>query len=308
MVWSIRSGSRAFGGLPSGQRANIEARLFGFLRAWVFGIWLLKIATAPFSSLAELPLSIFGPLSLLRVVPPEAWSWLLRSDILTGFQLFLCLCVTLAMLGVRPYRPLALLTSLMLTFQQGLIRSFGHVNHPEVALLLVTYVLAIFPAADGFGWRPRYAEPQASAVYRAPIILMAALLLVPYTASAAYRMAHHGLTTLTGEPLVWFTVRNSFTYGQGLTGTFLLQHPIIAQLLQCSVPVATVFEWAAPLALISHYFRWLWLAFAFMFHVIIGFMMHVFFWESFLLALALLPVLDRVTTTVTLPSTHVDLR
>jgi len=287
------------GGLRCAEsQARVGAQTLGFVRAWVFGIWLCKVATAPFFLLAELPVSIFEPPVFMRMAPTEAWTWLLRPDVLTGFQILLCTCVALTALGLRPYRPIAATTSILLTFHQGLIRSFGHINHPEIPLLLATYVLAMFSAADGFTWRTRRQALQPSSLYVAPILLIAALLLLTYTAAAAYRMAHHGLATLAGEPLMWTIAQHSLADEHSLIVIFIHHHSIVAQLLRCSVPIVTVFEWTAPLALVSRRFRWLWLGFVFMFHIVTWLVIDVFFWESLLLAIVILPALDRVTATL----------
>lgn len=60
-------------------QARVGAQTLGFVRAWIFGIWLCKVATAPFFLLAELPVSIFEPLVFMRMAPTGAWTWLLRQ-------------------------------------------------------------------------------------------------------------------------------------------------------------------------------------------------------------------------------------
>jgi hypothetical protein len=54
------------------------------------------------------------------------------------------------------------------------------------------------------------------------------------------------------------------------------------------------FELTAPLALVYRRYRHFWLGFAVVFHLLSWLFMYILFWESLLLALVILPVLDRL--------------
>lgn len=281
-------------GRPLGHLPPEPDRMLGVVRAVIFGVWFLKVATAPLAPLAELPAALFHPLALLGAVPAGAWSRLLRADVLTGFQILVCLAAALAALGIRPYRLNAAAAGVLLTLHQVLVRSFGHVNHQEISLLFAAYALALFPAADAFTPRPRRAPPRLPALYAAPIVLVAALLLLPYAAIAAFRLAHTGRSALAGGSLTGFFLGNSFGHGYDIVGTFVLDHPWFGRAVEWTAPVVAFFEWSAPLALVSRRFRRVWLVFAVSFHLSTGILMHIFFWDSILLAVLILPALDRV--------------
>jgi hypothetical protein len=67
-----------------------------------------------------------------------------------------------------------------------------------------------------------------------------------------------------------------------------------ASLLRLLMPVTTLFEIGAPLALRWRWWRRAWMVFAVLFHAGIGWTMHIYFFESMLLVPGVLLAVDRV--------------
>lgn len=273
------------------------ATWLGRLRAVVFFLWIVKISAGNLSTLAWLPVSILEPPLLLEAVPLWAWEWLLRPATLVGLQALLLLASAAAAVGLRPYQPIAVTAALLLTFEQGLVRSYGYSNHPELFMLLATWIIACAPAADRFSWSPR-ATLRPAQVYVAVIAFVAIVGCWTYTAAAVYRLAHHGLEMFVGASMKYSIVQNSFRYGSGAVGIFVLEHHGLSNWIQLALPVATLLELAAPLALLSRAFRWVWVAYLVVFHLLAAAGMAVLFWESMLTLGAALIVFDRVTRSV----------
>ena len=274
--------------------AEAAARMLAMLRVLVFGIWVAEIASAPLSDLAALPPELLQPPLVLGLVPLAWWKWIVSSEILTAMQGLLLLTLSMAAIGIRPYRLIATVAVGLLTVQQGLIRSYGYSSHEELVALLASYVLVLWPSADRVSWWSRRTSLRPAVIYTAGILLIAIVGCWSYAATAAHRIAHHGLEMLIGNSMSVYLIENSFRYGSGAAGIFVLEHPALRWLCQIAAAVATLFEIAAPLALISRSFRRLWLAFLLTFHVASAALLHVFFWESMLIVGAALLALDRL--------------
>jgi len=70
----------------NGPHVHASARALGLLRIAVFGVWFLKVASVPLSSLAEVPHSALNPPGVLQIVPASVWPLLLQPSVLTGVQ------------------------------------------------------------------------------------------------------------------------------------------------------------------------------------------------------------------------------
>ena len=275
-------------------RPEDAAWWLGVVRATVFGLWLVKLTSGWLGTLAILPSSLLEPPFLLQAVPSAAWGLLLQPGILNGLQLATILFAALAAVGLRPYRPLAIVVAMLITFEQGLVRSYGYSNHPELFLVLATWILAFVPAADGFCRPARNAERPASE-YLGAIAFIALVGCWTYAAAAAYRVAHHGFELFASDSMKHLIALNSFRFGSGASGAFVLAHPRFADAVQFLVPLTTAMELTAPLTLRSRRFLWVWLVFLFGFHVLTAISTTILFWESMLVLGAALVAFDRVT-------------
>lgn len=271
---------------------NARPLTLGFVRAWVFLIWLAKIMAAPLWFLAELPPSMLETHGPFAVVPETAWVWLLTPTALTGLKALLIVTVAWAAVGVRPYRPVALVAVALLTLYQGLACGFTFVNHQELGLLLVALVLALFPSADGFSPTPR--RSVSPATYGAALVTMTLLLLLPYAAIAAYRLSREAPALFLNDSMAYWLASLSGVNPDGPSlGLWVLDRPALAFLMKLGFPVITLFELTAPLVLIAPRFRVLWLAVIGPFHVLSWLLMNVLFWENLLLMTVLLTNVTR---------------
>jgi hypothetical protein len=268
--------------------------MLGGLRVLVFVLWIWTALSASLTPLAFVPIELLRPPWLLSPIPWAAWDALLQPQVLAGFQVLMVLAAAGAAVGIRPYRPIALLAALLATFDQALKRSFGYGDHPEILLLLTTYVLALAPAADRCSWPRRRELSPRPGEYAAAIAFIAVVGCFTYVAPAAYRTAHHSLASITSPTMLYAIVQNSFRHTPGAVGAYFLEHPLLAQWMQLLVPVATAFELAAPLALVSRRFRRIWLLFPMTFHTLSAFVMGVPFWETMLIITVVMIALDRV--------------
>lgn len=261
---------------------NASGRTLAGVRAWVFGLWLLKIASDPLHRLALLPASLFPPLGPWKILPAGVWAHVHSAEFLTGFRVATVLCLAGAVFG--PGRRLAaLLACALLTFHQAYVRSFGYINHAELPLLYAAYALAAFPVADRLLGKGREPLPAA------PLVAVTAALCFTYALTAAFRLAAGGLDAFRSDTvLVWLLHDAHYpTYYRWTLGRDLLEHPGLVPLLRWGFPVVTLVELLAPLGLVCRPWRLAFLAVMVPFHLAMLFLTNILFWEN----LALFPLL-----------------
>jgi hypothetical protein len=271
----------------------------GFVRACVYFIWLVKIVPDSVTFLGELPLSVFQPVGLLQFIPDAARPHLVDAGFLTVFKGVLVLSLVLAMAGAKPYRIVSVTAAVLLTLHQSLVRSFTFINHQELGILFAAYALAVFPAADGFAWPASRKPTSPPHIYGGALTSMAVLLVVPYAAIAAFRLAHGGPGIFLGDSMLYWlgSLSNLDADGWSL-GLAVLQHPALAFMVKLSFPLTTMFELLSPLCLVWSRFRKLWIPVMVLFHCFSWFLLNIFFWENVLLILLLFTDVDDWFTRV----------
>lgn len=270
---------------------NVTADTLGFVRAWVFGLWLIIIAIDPYYLLGEFPRSTLEPIGMLRLLPYSAWSSVINETTLIIHKALTLALVAAAMLGLRPYHVIALAASVLLAFHQTLIRFMGFFNHSELFLLYCAVILAIFPAADGFAWgRWRSRPDNPKPIYAATLLLMASLGTMAYVNISAFRLAFATPEIFIRPTMdVWLArhVRFNTLWGYEI-GIWCLNHPPVMAVIRIGYFVTTIFEVLSPLCLFWRRFRYLWFIVIVPFHFSTWFLMGIFFWHNLLLMPVLL--------------------
>ncbi|MBL4843910.1 MAG: hypothetical protein JKY65_00170 [Planctomycetes bacterium] len=285
--------------------AAATARGLGFVRAWIFLLWLLHVVPDDPSRLAALPRRAFDAPGLLRIIPESAWDVLLTVPALLALKWILTLGLIACALGVRPWRWIAIPTVLLLTLHQGLARGFFYINHQELSALYAVYVLALFPLSGFSLFKRRDPQPEGmNPTARLAMLLLAVLVLTPYCLIAAHRLTHNDLSFWGSGALPYWIAENSYGptwYGLTPVAEVVLRQPLLVRALEFGFPIVTTAELLAPFCLVSAKFRRYWLVVMVGFHLSTIVLMDIFFWEVLLLfpvllldGEPLLRLLDRV--------------
>lgn len=273
---------------------NAGAAVLGFVRAAVALIWLIKILTDPFTYMAEFPTASFNPKGILNFVPLSFWELVLDQTWLIAFKGILLILLILFLVGIRPFPLVALATAVALTLHQEMARGFTHTSHQELPALMCVYVLAAFPSADAFSWPARRRQNALKGSYAAALVAMAILVVLPYSAIAAYRIAHSAPEVFTSNTMPHYVgLLAGLDVDVWQPGLKLLEYPVLYPLLKVGFVLTSLLELLSPIALVSRRFRAVWVPGIIAFHLSTSALMHIFFWESVVLVLLLFTTLPQ---------------
>ena len=278
---------------------KVSPQTLGFARIAVYGAWFWHVVKDPLDKVTEIPLEYFSPIGVLRLVPQPAWPLIYTAKSLLVLKLAMLTCLALLVLGVWPFRCIAIFTCILLTFYQGLIRGFGYINHGELPILYAAYVLAAFPSAHALSLGRGRVNNAPPILYKAPMVAAALLLCLTYTFVGARRLVEGGLEIFVNGTIVHMVALRSFEPGPSGTGYghLVLAYPWLALMLQLGFPVVTIFELLSPLCLFYRWFRWAWILAISSFHVATGLFMQIWFTVNFLLIFVFLTDTDWLFAT-----------
>lgn len=273
-----------------------SSQLLGVVRILVFSLWFFNVLTVHLQDLAALPHEQLSRHGVLRLIPDAVWELLWSPAVLPGFQIVLLVLLAWLILGLRGYAVLAVLTVVLLTLFDGMAKSLGHINHSKMVMLLASYLVAAFPAADALSLRRGPALPERAHLYRAGVMMITVVMLLGYAFLGAYRLDKGGFEVYSGDAIKnWFLRRSYEQNPTGFTiGILVSENRAALFMAQVGFVITEFFEVTALLCLVFRRFRWAWMAWMIPFHVLSLLTMNIFFWQNVLLILVLLPDWDRV--------------
>lgn len=277
----------------------------GFGRILVFGIWMVSVVTTPVTLYSELPREIFHPPGALMLFPDAFWDLFLSPAVLLGFQGILVMGCAACAAGVRPFRPIALGTVVLLILFDGLMKGWGgFINHAQMGILYGAILLSMFPSSDQLSVYKKIYKKESSYVYHAGILSTAGLFTFAYAFIGTRRIVVGGLEIFTGDAILTHFAVQSLNYSSsGIElGLLVTQHAWLAVTAKVGFAVITVLEVLAPLCLLSRRFTVVWLSVMIPFHFSTLPAMNIFFWENVLLLLFFLPAV-HVWSKASLPGT-----
>ncbi len=268
--------------------ARITDRGAGFVRAWIFSIWIVYLLGNMTAQFAQLPREQFVRRGVLALIPERFYDVLLTPVGLHTLKWVLMAGLVACALGVRPWRAVALPTVLLLTLHQGLQRGYFYALHKEMAALYATYILAAFPAT-GFSWfasgRTKRSEGD-EATTRLMMLMLLAVVLVPYSLLGIRRLAHNDFTFWSQDLIPYFVAAHAHGttwYGLESVAESVLDNTFLLRVFEIGFPIVTVAEVLAPLVIVYSRFRRGWLLLMVGFHISTLPLMDIFFWETLLL-------------------------
>jgi vitamin K-dependent gamma-carboxylase-like protein len=256
-----------------------SAFALGVVRAIVHGTFLISVLFTSFSALGSLPATILRPTGALKLLPWSFYDQLLTPSGMLILKGAIVLSLLLGALGL-----LTVVTTktsfLLVLFYQGLLRSFGHFNHDEMAAVYFLLVLAFTPCADAFSIDSRLRKKKNERplfAYAYPILLMQLLLAWTYFSSALIKLRVAGWKYLSPDNLPSLAIFHSLDnlHDTGFRLAFWL--PQVKAYLPFAVGFILIWELLFPLAIFWRRVRWWILGVGIVFHLATLFLMNIFF-------------------------------
>ncbi len=259
------------------------ARSLGMVRICVFGLAAVSRVYCPVWEVAYIP--NFHAVGILRLLGADLWVPLITPAVAMGIQTATIGLLLSAAAGIRPYRYLAPLACIALTISEGMVRGRNFIPHSHMILLLSSYILCCFPAADALTlFRQRNLKPADPVMYRAPLVAASLVLAFTYMLAAGRRFSNAGIMIYFDDSILCATAARDAELGStGGWGVWACESLVLAWSLRLGFPVVTILEFLSPLYVFSKRFRWIWIAVLVPFHIGTGLLMGIWFSYNLLL-------------------------
>jgi hypothetical protein len=259
---------------------------YKFFCVWIFGLWFGYILFDPLMSLALYPKSLYFPAGfLLKFLPPSIYYLPISYPFLFFLKMSMLLSIAAVLLGCWK-KWSGVFACLLLTVYQGIVRSFGHINHPELLLLFSAYVLTIFfffeDSISPFPNPPHKGEGIHVSKYGIPLIAVLFFVCFSYSFAGIHRMVARGIDIYNTNTIIYWIItegKRSRLVNWHMED-LMLTNAVASTMMKMGFPIITFFEITAPICMISRRFRYLWLLMMVPFHLMVWVFMGIMFWAN----------------------------
>jgi predicted DCC family thiol-disulfide oxidoreductase YuxK len=257
------------------------ATALGAIRFGVCGIFLLQALDASFRNLGALPTTLMTPLGLMSRIPWGLFDALITPGGMACLKLVLCSALFLAAIGYRTRFTLfaALLMELL---YQGILRSFSHFNHDEMAGLVILGILAVSPSGDGFSVDHLGRAPRAILAtirHGYPIVLAQAVIAWVYFSSGVLKLTNSGLAYFSTENLPVLAIRHSLDNVQDTSFRLAFWLPALSGLTPILTGLVVAWELTFPIGVFLTRARPWYLLMGICFHIGTMLLLNLMFWN-----------------------------
>jgi len=269
------------------QNANYQS--YKFFTWWIFGLWFLYLLFDPITGLAQYPPIAYKPTGfLLRFLPQPIYYLPISYTFLLTLKLTLLLCF-LCVIMEKGKKWAALAACPLLSVYQGLARSFGHVNHPELMFVTAVFVFTIFFFFEDTIEQDAKTKEGSISPYGIPLIALLFVFCFTYAFAGVHRLVVCSTEIYFNDTIIQWIVENGNRarfFSWNLEG-LVLEYPWMGILTKIGFPLVTIYEVLAPFCFVSRRFRYSFIAVMLPFHLLIWMFMGIFFWSNFALAILL---------------------
>jgi hypothetical protein len=250
----------------------------GIVRAAVSAVFLISVVTTSFSALGQLPVTLLRPSGVMKIFSWGLYDRLVTPTGMSVLQWAMVLSLLLSTLGSVTWFSTKI-SALLVSFYQGLLRSFGHFNHDEMVAVFILVILACTPCGDAFSIdsQLRKSKTKPGFRYSYPVFSMMLLLAWSYFSSALIKLRVAGFSYLNADNLPLLAIYHSLDNLHDTQFKFAFLLPRVRQYLPIGVGFALAWELTFPLAVFWKRARWWILGIGACFHVLTLFLMNIFF-------------------------------
>jgi hypothetical protein len=246
---------------------NANRPAAAFARVVIFGMWAVLAAVTPLGDLAELPWELTLPTGIVALLPPSWQSALWTTGALAAVRWTVVGAGALCVFSPRAVPLAGPIVCLAATLFQSLVRSYGHVNHGEIAALLSLYVVTVFSWLNS-GKRIAAWQSQGFNPYTGPLVGIVLTICMTYTLIGFQRAGLEVLHAAKGanDERVFFTHamaahcvarsfgEGSYEWARGM-GAIVGKSRWIEFFLNAGYVLVTIIECTSLLAFTSKWYR-----------------------------------------------------
>jgi len=257
---------------------NASEGAYKFICLWVFGIWFGFVLFDPLTSLALYPKSLYFPTGfLLKFLPQSIYYVPISYPFLLFLKISMLLSLASVLFGFHK-KWAGFCACILLTIFEGIVRSFGHINHPELLMLFSVFVLTIF-----FFFEDSIDTSKMSiSKYSIPLVAILFIVCFSYAFAGIHRLVSRGMDVYSTNTITFWVIddgKRSRLLNWHMED-LMLNNSLVNTMMKTGFPFVTFFEITAPFCMISKRFRYLWLLMMVPFHLIVWFFMGIFFWAN----------------------------
>jgi predicted DCC family thiol-disulfide oxidoreductase YuxK len=257
-----------------------SAAALGMVRAGVHGVFLVSVLATSFVEIGYLPVSVMRPLDLMSLFSWKFYDLVITPQGMVALKSVMVLSLLMSALGYLT-RITTKTSALLVIFYQGLLRSFGHLNHDEMTGIYCLIILAFTPCGDGFSVDTLDGAPwrRDSSAYGYPILLMQMVLAWCYFTAGINKLRISGPAYFNIDNLPIQSIHPSLDNLHNTQYRMAFWLPHIRELVAGGLVVAIAWEIFFPLAVFWRRARWWILGFGLIFHTTVMLTMNVPFFN-----------------------------
>jgi hypothetical protein len=254
------------------------ANALGTIRAGVHGVFLIAVLTTHLDEIGYLPVTILRPLGVLSLLSWKFYDRIVTPQGMKALKILLILSLFMSTVGyLTSWTTKA--SAILVIFYQGLLRSFGHLNHDEMTGIYLLIILAFTPCGDAFSLDALYSSrpPRRSIKYGYPILLMQLVFAWCYFTAGLSKLRISGLAYFGNDNLAIQAIDHSLDNLHNTQFRLAFSLPQFRDYLGLLVAVTVIWEILFPIAVFSRRARWWFLGLGVIFHLVTLFIMNIFF-------------------------------
>ena len=235
---------------------NASSAAFVFYLKFFFGIWFLRYLFDPMQDLSLLPVGYSAPVGWLNSWPGFAYEFAHSYAGLLALRIGILVCCIGVWFGKSRFYS-GLIGCGCITTANALARGYGHMNHAEIGLILITWILAIFMTRFSREelQRPTHERNSASS---ASLVCAAIVLSLVYSLVGIARLVNGGLEFFVGDTMTNYMFKA--TYMNSVVdlnlNTWILSSSMLVFLVKAGTLAVTAMEVVAPICLVSKKMRY----------------------------------------------------
>jgi len=220
-----------------------DSRSLGAVRIFILSLWLIKVWQLDLTPLIHLDSELYHPHGIMKLIPESLTNNIDNPSFLFWFKILLLYLIFHAMLGLGVNNLVVVLVPIILTLLLGYLKGFGgHVNHRELTLLYISYLLPFMNTFEAYSLRNSASESIKN--YQCYMLIICLVIVLQYYFVGLARL-------MVGFPEVfdpevmknWIYQRNfrdnpyNFTFGVSL-----IESPLGKITLPFALPFSTAIE------------------------------------------------------------------